>query len=431
MLRSILQFTLKLIAKGVLKKYRPKIIGITGSVGKTSTKEAVTAVLSCKFDVRANIKNYNNELGLPLTIIGYESPGKSIIGWLKIVGIGLKLIFSNQQYPKILVLEMGVDKPGDMDYLNSIVKLDTAIISTIGSSHLANFGSTEKIKNEKKKIMNTLDSSGFAILNYDNDKTRDISEHLEQRIITYGFSPEAMVSANNLAYSFNGEQVLKNLVGLSFKIKYQDAYIPVLLPGALSKPSVYAALAGASVGFAYELNGIAISEALKNFQSPKGRMHLLSGVNNSLIIDDTYNASIQSTISALETAEILDLPEIKRRFIVLADMLELGDESKSGHTEVGAKVAELKNAKLIIMGQESLHISIGARQAGMSETNIYHCNNHQEIIDLLSKELRSGDLVLVKASQGMRLEKVVAGILANPSDAKRLLVRQSAEWGTK
>ncbi len=429
MKRKFLQLILKTISQLILKKFLPRIIGITGSVGKTSTKEAVTAVLASKFDVRANIKNYNNELGLPLTIIGHESPGKSLLGWLKIMLYGAKLIVSkNAEYPEVLVLEMGVDKPGDMDYLNTIVKLHTAIITTIGSSHLANFGTTDKIKLEKKKITDTLNHLGYAILNYDDDKTKEIIDQLSQRVITYGFNEGAMVSAHNLAYSYDGEHELKNLIGLSFKIKYEGAYIPVLLPGALSKPSVYAALAAASVGFAYGMNGIEISEALKKFQIPKGRMNLLAGINGSLIIDDTYNASVQSTLSALETADVLDLPEIKRRWVVLADMLELGPESKSGHTEVGKKVASLKNVRLIITGQESLHMSIGAREAGLSETHIYHCNNAEEIIELLSKELRAGDLVLVKASQGMRLEKVVAGILSDPREAKHLLVRQGHEW---
>lgn len=428
MLKSILQFKLKILAKLILLKYKPKVIGITGSVGKTSAKDAIATVLGSKFQVRANIKNYNNELGLPLTIIGSESPGRSLLGWLKLALKGYSLLLTPSQYPEILVLEMGIDKPGDMDYLNSIVKLDAAVITTIGSAHLANFGTTEKIKQEKKKILDTLDNSGFAILNYDNDKIADIGERLEQRVISYGFADDAAVSAHNLAYSFAGDRELKNLSGLSFKIKYHDAYIPVLLPGALSKPSVYAALAAASVGFAYGMNGIEISSALKNFTTAKGRMKLLTGINGSLIIDDTYNASTPATISAIETIDNFNLPEIKRHWLVLGDMLELGENSKSDHLEVGKKAAELKNVRLIIIGEESLHISIGAREAGLSEKNIYHCNNHEEIIELLNKELKTDDLVLVKGSQGMRMEKVVAGILANPEEAKHLLVRQGGEW---
>jgi len=429
MFKSILQLILRFLARRIIQKYQPEIIGITGSVGKTSAKEAITTVLGSKFSVRSNIKNYNNEFGLPLTILGLSSPGKSLWGWFKLFIRALMIIIRTNDYPKILVLEMGVDHPGDMDYLNSMVKLKIAVITTIGISHLANFGTSDKIKLEKKKILDTLDSkSGWAILNFDNDKIKEIGQQLEYQTISYGFSDDAVVSAHNLDYSFNGEELLSNLQGLSFKIKYQDSYIPVLLPGALSRSTVYAALAGASVGFAYNMNGVEISQALKNFQSPSGRMKLLAGINGSMIIDDTYNASPQSTLNALETLNDIKLPELKRRWIILGDMLELGPDSEKGHLEVGHRVSEIKNARLAILGQESLYISMGARRNGMKETNIFHCNNHQEIIEMLQRELTEGDLVLVKGSQGMRMEKIVAQILANPEEAEKLLVRQSPEW---
>jgi UDP-N-acetylmuramoyl-tripeptide--D-alanyl-D-alanine ligase len=265
-----------------------------------------------------------------------------------------------------------------------------------------------------------------------NDKIAEIGERItDQRVLSYGFDKEAVVSAHNLAYSFSGERQLKNLTGMSFKIKYQEAYIPVLLNGALSKPAVYAALAAASVGFAYGLNGIEVSEALQSFETAKGRMKLIEGINGAMIIDDSYNASTQATISALETIEAFDLPEIKRHWLVLGDMLELGEDSKAEHTEVGEKAAELKNVRLVVLGQESLYISVAARKGGLSEKHIYHCNNHQEIIDLLTKELKDGDLVLVKGSQGMRMEKVVAGIMLEPERANEMLVRQGKDWENK
>ena len=433
MFRKILQLKLKLLARLVLLKYKPKIVGITGSVGKTSAKDAIGVVLATKFKTRSNIKNYNNELGLPLTIIGAKSQGKSLLGWLTVMMAAVALLMKrDKNYPEFLVLEMGVDQPGDMDYLNSIVKLNAAVITDIGVAHIANFGTADKIKQEKRKILDTLDNSGFAILNYDNDKIAEIGERIhDQRVFGYGFGKEALVSAHNLAYSFDGERELKNLSGLSFKIKYQDAYIPVLLDGALSKPAVYAALAAASVGFAYGLNGIEVSEALRSFRTAAGRMKLLSGINGAMIIDDTYNASTQATISALETIDNFDLTGIKRQWLVLGDMLELGEDSKAEHSAVGKKAAELKNVRLVVLGEESLYISVAARKEGLSEKHIYHCNNHQEIVELLVKELSDGDLVLVKGSQGMRMEKVVLGILADASQASELLVRQSGDWKDK
>lgn len=429
MKKKVLQFLLKLISRLIIAKYRPTIIGITGSVGKTSTKEAISSVLSYKHSVRSNIKNYNNEFGLPLTIIGAVSAGGSMLAWLGLLISSLRLLVLRVDYPKFLVLEMGVDHPGDMDYLNSIVNLKIAVLTTIGVSHLANFSSAEKIKLEKKKIFNTLDpKSGWGILNYDNEKTREISEQIDCRVLTYGLNPRADVSAHSLDYSFKDDESLSAWQGMSFKIKYQGSYIPVLLSGAISKSSAYAALAAASVGFAFGMNGIEISQALAKFQPPKGRMNLLEGINGSMIIDDTYNSSPQSSINALETLEEIKLSNIKRRWVVLGDMLELGTDSEKGHTEVGQKLAELKHVNLVTLGQEIIFTAIAAAKAGVKETDIYRCNNHQEIIELLQRELRTDDIVLVKGSQGMRMEKVVAEIIKDSSKAGELLVRQDKEW---
>lgn len=147
MFKKIILFKLKYLAKKILAKYKPRIVGITGSVGKTSAKEAIFAVLSAKFRVRQSLKNYNNEFGLPLSIIGTESPGKNLFGWLKIFWQAYKLILvTDKKFPEILILEMGVDKPGDMDYLNSIAATDIGVVTGIGEAHLENFGSVEKIK---------------------------------------------------------------------------------------------------------------------------------------------------------------------------------------------------------------------------------------------------------------------------------------------
>ncbi|MCG2690768.1 hypothetical protein L6249_01715, partial [Candidatus Parcubacteria bacterium] len=136
-MKKIIQFKLKILAKMILAKYKPDVIGITGSVGKTSAKEAVYTALASKFNARRNIKNYNNEIGLPLTVIGVDSPGKSIFGWSAVFLKALKLILiKDVNYPRILILEMGVDRPGDMDYLNSIVKCKIGIVTLIGPVHL-------------------------------------------------------------------------------------------------------------------------------------------------------------------------------------------------------------------------------------------------------------------------------------------------------
>ena len=149
-MKKILYFTLKLLSIAVIKKYQPKIIGITGSVGKTSSKEAIFSVIKKNWRVRRSIKNYNNEIGVPLTILNQDTGGKSIVAWIKIVIAGLKLlVFKNKKYPQILILEMGADKPGDIKYLTSIAPPDIAVLTAIGRSHLQNFGQLEKTIKEK------------------------------------------------------------------------------------------------------------------------------------------------------------------------------------------------------------------------------------------------------------------------------------------
>ncbi|MFH1412801.1 MAG: Mur ligase family protein [bacterium] len=424
-MKQILQLLLKYSSKLILAKYKPDVIGITGSVGKTSAKEAIAAVLSYRFKIRANSKNYNNEIGLPLTIIGAESAGKSLFGWLlvflKILNL---LIFKSNNYPEILILEMGVDRPGDMDYLNSIVKPKVGIITLIGSSHMEFFKSQEEIMKEKKKIFNNLQPGGWAILNYDDNFTSNIRESIKHKVLTFGFDENADLTAQNIICSFQQSDNINSLAGINFKLKYEGAYIPILLPRVISYASIYAAIAGAAAGFIYKMNGIEIADSLKQFNLPKGRMNLIKGINNSMIIDDTYNSSPQSSIAALEIIDQINLDIIKTKYIVMGDMLELGKDSEAEHIKIGKKIASIPKAKLLVIGSEAKNIAKGAKQ--MNDIKIF--DNQKELIKYLQDNIKAGDLILIKASQGMRLEKIVKSIMAEPEKAKDLLVRQDKGW---
>ena len=168
--RKFISWLLKPLIKAVIKKYQPRIIGITGSVGKTSAKEAVFAVLKNKFRVGRNAKNFNNELGLPLAILGLEkSGGKNIFSWLSIIFKAWRLLlFKNKKYPQVLILEMGADRPGDIQYLTSLARPNIAIITTIGQSHLEYFGSIENIAKEKISITKRLGKHDWVIINGDD-----------------------------------------------------------------------------------------------------------------------------------------------------------------------------------------------------------------------------------------------------------------------
>ena len=419
---------MRFLARQVLEKYDPEVVGVTGSIGKTSSKEAIVRVLSAKYSVRGSIKNYNNELGLPLTILGLSSPGSSLVGWLTVLAraVGM-IIFIDKEYPEVLVLEMGIDKPGDMDYLLSIVKLKVAVLTYVGSSHLEQFGTTVRLREEKAKIFNGLDRSGYALVNMDFPDADKVIENTKNKVITYGFAEEAEVRAQNVIYRFQDEEA-SSLAGVNFKIHYKDSYIPVLIPSVIGHPAIYAALAGAAAGFAFGLNGIEVSEALRGLEAPKGRLHLIAGKNGSMIIDDTYNAAPQSTLAALEVLDSVKQPAITTKWVVLGDMLELGAESEKGHTEVGRRVAEIAKARLLYIGKEAHYYALGARKAELAEERIQAFNNHEEVIEYLEARLKPHDLVLVKGSQGMRMEKIVKALMAEPNTAAEQLVRQGPDW---
>lgn len=426
-MKKIIQFKLKILAKIILAKYKPEIIGITGSVGKTSAKEAVYAVLSANFRVRRNIKNYNNEIGLPLTIIGAISPRKNIFGWIWIFLKALKLILiKDKKYPEILVLEMGVDRPGDMKYLLSITKCNVAIATLIGASHIEYFGSINEIQKEKSSLVKSVISSGWSILNYDDEMIRRMADISKAKVITYGFGSKADVKAQEINFSFSSSD--KKLNGISFKLIYKESFATVILPNVIGKAGIYAALAGAAVGIAYRINLVKISESLNSLKLPNGRMKILNGIKNTFLIDDTYNSSPQSSISALNTIKDIPILESARKFVVLGDMLELGNYTEEGHREVGRHIFKIEIDQLITVGEKARDIARGAKEAGMDINNIFSFPYVEDAGKFIQDRICESDLILVKGSQAMRMEKIVKEIMAEPLRAKELLVRQDKEW---
>jgi len=441
-MKQFLQKLLKILAKRVLRKYKPEVIGITGSVGKSSTREAIFVVLASEFSVRQSEKNYNNELGVPLTILGCKSANKSPFGWLKIILKGLKLIFfRDKNYPKILILEMAADHPGDIKYLTSLAPCRIGVVTTISEVHLEFFGSLENITKEKQIIITHLDKDGFAILNTDDERVLGMQDKTRAKVLTFGFSKEAEVRAIEMVLT--GLEVYKEKLeegvtpeshwdsrewGVSFKLNYKGNTVPIFLPRVLGKQQVYAALAGAAAGLIYGLNLVQISKALRNYRAPAGRMNLISGIKHTMIIDDTYNASPVSTKAALEVVKDISLPAGNRKFAVLGDMLELGSYSEEGHKEVGRKIAESGIDILVTVGKRALGVAEGAQNYGFDEDKIISFENTIEAGLFLQKEIKPGDLILVKGSQGMRMERIVKELMAEPLKACDLLVRQDKSW---
>ncbi len=408
----------------ILKKYNPQVIAITGSVGKTSAKEAVFTVLSGKFRIRKSAKNYNNEIGSPLAVIGAESGQGSLWGWFKVFFKWLAVFVFPLKYPEILILEMGADRPGDIGYLTGFIKPDISIVTDVSFSHIEFFKTVEEIAREKGMLIKNLDEKGLAVLNADNEYVLKMKEYTRSDAITYGFSETADMRATDAAFSFfdDGEREIK---GLNFKLNYKGTSMPVRLKHILARHQIYAVLAAAVAGTQMGMNLVEISEALSDFSSPPGRMNLLSGIKKSTIIDDTYNSSPASVSAALDT-----LGEIKagRKIAVLGDMLELGEETEKSHRKTAEKFLEVGGDVFFAVGRRMRFAVSELEKNGFRKESIFVFGNPLEAGKMLQKIIRPGDLILVKGSQGMRMEKIVEEVMAEPEKAGEVLCRQAEEW---
>ncbi|MFC1612907.1 UDP-N-acetylmuramoyl-tripeptide--D-alanyl-D-alanine ligase [Patescibacteria group bacterium] len=429
-MKKILQNILAFLSKKVLKKYNPDIIGITGSVGKTSSKEAVFSVLKNKYSIRKNIKNYNNEIGVPLTILGCESGNRSFMKWSLIILKGIRLILiTDKNYPDIIILEMGADKPGDIKYLTTLAPCKIGILTNISESHLEYFGTFKKIIKEKESLLLSLPKKGFAIINADNEYTKEIREKLKCDSFSYGFTEQADVRAIELDIDksiISGKKV--SIRGINFKVKYKGNIVPIFLPNMLGKQQIYAALAAVSAGVANGINLVEISDSLRKYKPPVGRMNIIDGIKDTVILDDTYNSSPKASEIALEAIRNINLVGDEYKYVVLGDMLELGNYTEDAHKRVGRAVVDSGIDVLVTVGEKARDIAREAKKNGMDRNCVYSFTNIKEAGIFLQDRIQEGDLILVKGSQAMRMEKIVKELMAEPLKAKELLVRQDATW---
>jgi len=429
-MKTIIQNILAFLSKKVLKKYNPDIIGITGSVGKTSAKEAVFMVLKNKYSIRRNIKNYNNEIGVPLTILGCQSGNRSFIKWILIIFKGIRLILiTDKNYPDIIILEMGADKPGDIKYLTNLAPCKIGILTDISEAHLEYFGAFKKIVKEKEFLLLSLPKRGFAIINGDNEYAAEIRKKLKCESLSYGFNGQVDVKAIELDIDKSviyGKKV--SIRGINFKVKYKGNIVPIFLANMIGKQQIYTALAAVAAGVANGMNLVEISESLRKFKLPAGRMNVIDGIKDTVLIDDSYNASPKSSEAALEAIGNIKLVGGKYKYAVLGDMLELGSYTEEGHKRVGKAVVNNGIDILAAVGEKARDIAREAKRKGMDRNCVYSFTNIKEAGIFLQDRIQEGDLILVKGSQGMRMEKIVKELMAEPLQAKTLLVRQDETW---
>ncbi len=397
-----LKYVLKVLARAIINKYRPSIIAVTGSVGKTGTKQAIYAALNGSRSVRSSRGNFNNELGVPLTIIGSWDKIEGYFFWLRVIAGGVRTIVFGGAYPEVLILEYGIQKPGDMEYLLEIATPSIAVMTAIGATpvHAEFFPDAAAVAAEKAKLAAAVSGGGFVVLDADDGVVARMRASIHGRVITFGFNKGADLRITNFDYL---ETEVKP-VGIAWKLQYAGSLVPFRFTGILGKPHAAAAAAGTAVGLAFGLNLVRIAEDIqKQYVPAKHRMQIVEGKNGVTIIDDSYNASPIAMEEAIGALEALNA---KRKIAVLGDMLELGSYSEAAHRTIGKRVAKIVDV-LVTVGFASRHIAEEANNEKRKKISVTGVPSVIEAIELVPGLLKPGDLVLIKGSRGVALDCLV------------------------
>jgi len=390
MLKKILQSYLKFWATRYLARVNPKIIAVTGSVGKTSAKEAIYTVLKYRFShkVRKSSGNLNTETGVPMAILGYTNSVKKALQWLPIIftAPARSLTLAPVDY---LVLELAADKPGDIKYLTTFIKPNIAVLTAIGPTHLQAFKEMDAIIEEKSALLWALDSSGWAVMNIDNELVRKVSYGGRYHKMGYAIGQKTDLVARDIQTKIENNQP-KTRFKITGKV---DLSIESQTLGL--EANIYAMLAAVGVGKILEVPEAQIKKGLENLQPEKHRMNVLAGKNGSIIIDDCYNANPLSMAAALKVLASLGG---RRKIAVLGDMKELGKISSESHRQIG-KTAHKLVKHVVAIGP------LGRNYHGQK-----YFKSNAPAIEYLLKEVRSGDILLIKASRSMGFEQIVEAL---------------------
>ena len=427
LIKHIILTILTLEAKLVLKKYRPRIVAITGSVGKTSTRDAIYHVVKDSLTTRKSEKNFNNEFGLPLSVLGLPTGWNKISVWMKNIIQGFSLLIGTHSYPELLILEVGADHPGDIAKITSWLPIDIAAVTAVGDIpvHVEFYASPEEVAKEKLSLLSGLKKGGVAVLNTDDPRIAPPS-HLPQeiRVITYGLDPSRDISGENVAIQYDGNVP----VGLSCDVTTSGNTHHVTLTHTIAVHSIYTTLAALGAASALDINTDTALGRLPHIAPTPGRLRVIEGIRGSILIDDTYNAAPAAMEAGLQT--LGSLASQGTKIAVLGDMLELGDYAERAHKETGAHAASVCDT-LIVLGEHARTVAESAQKAGLSAAHIHIVENTEEASRMLSQSIDTHDIVFIKGSQGMRMERIVKVLMAHPEEAAILLVRQEDEWQRK
>jgi UDP-N-acetylmuramoyl-tripeptide--D-alanyl-D-alanine ligase len=357
------------------------VIAITGSNGKTTTRQMTAAVIAKKFITLSTVKNYNNQIGVPLTL--------------------LRLVPEH----KWAVVELGTNSPGEIARLAQICAPDIGVITNIGPAHLEGLGSLDGVMREKGQLIEHLKAAGKAVLNADDRRVYKLATQTKKEVLLFGQSKNARIRAT---------AVKEKTAGISFSLDLPEESLRVDLKVA-GQFMVINALAAAAVGHLLGLSAEDIKAGLEKFEPAWGRMNIFQTANGIHIIDDTYNANPDSMRAAITTLK--SLRTNNRSILVAGDMLELGEQSEPLHRQVGAWAAAAGINQLWVTGDFAGAVIAGAKDAGMKDEHIFSGSQERVLVEL-QKSLKPGDWVLVKGSRGARMEDVVKGIKEWPGVEK-------------
>lgn len=366
------------------------VAAITGSNGKTTTKEMAASVLGRRFKVLATPGNFNNEIGMPLTM--------------------LQLSLEHQA----AVVELGMNRPGEIGYLSGICSPDIGVITNIAPAHLAGLGSIEAVAEAKSELLENIRPDGAAVLNADDSYGGWLASRTDRRVFFFGCSDAAQVRAEN---------IVEDEKGLSFNLILPDVSVRVELRVPW-RFMVYNALAAAAVGYVMGVSAEDISAGLADFQPVSGRMAVYKTPDGAYIIDDTYNANPGSMETAIRS--LASLGDRKRGILVAGDMLELGESAAKHHEHIGRLAAGAGVSLLYLAGEFASRVAYGARGAGMNSGDIF-VGTKDDIVKDLENKLESGDWVLVKGSRSTGMDEIVAHLSENAGATRA--VGTTAEGG--
>ncbi len=420
-LKSLLAGMLALLARGIIAKYRPMIVMVTGSVGKTSTKDAVASVLGKDFFLRASEKSYNSEFGVPLTIIGAENPWENPAAWFRVFQEALALILLPSHYPKLLVLEVGADRPGDLARILKFVTPDAVVVTRLPEVpvHVEAYTGPQAVRDEEFGPAYALPEGAPLVYSADDTYTAGMAARLQLARMTFGFSEDADVRLSDPSF-FDEEQAC----GMQALVTVRGKEARIRVEGALGRPQLYAPAAALAMGLSL---GLSLADALKGvaaYVPPSGRARILRGIKGSRIVDDTYNSSPTAVEELLDAASLMG--KRGRRVVILGDMLELGRYSIHEHERIGMLAA--KGADLFItVGIRARAMRDAALAAGFPGDGSYSFDTSREAAEAVPALIEEKDMILVKGSQSIRMERIVEALLDDPADHLKL-VRQEKEW---